>query len=185
MSLSGAAPDEPPEPPAYPEAVAAILDADLVILGPGSLYTSVLPNLLVPDIASALAATPAPVVYVANVATQPGETDGYSLDDHVEALEKHLGRQVVDMVDRMLWDLASRHAKLPIYKLLGAAREQYLNVIDMAWNNPDKQAEAEERPRDQVPHEVPVVTHDLVQFPREPAPGLARPPFVERDLLSE
>ncbi|MFN2252199.1 MAG: uridine diphosphate-N-acetylglucosamine-binding protein YvcK [Anaerolineae bacterium] len=89
---------EPPEPPAYPEAVSAILDADLVVLGPGSLYTSVLPNLLVPDIANAIAATAAPVLYVANVATQPGETDGYSLDDHVGAIEAHLGRQVVDLV---------------------------------------------------------------------------------------
>jgi len=89
---------EPDAPAAYPEAVAAILDADLIILGPGSLYTSVLPNLLVPDIAAALEATRAPVVYVANVATQPGETDGYSLQDHIEALRRHLGRPVIDVV---------------------------------------------------------------------------------------
>jgi uncharacterized cofD-like protein len=89
---------EPADPPAYPGAVAAILDADIVVLGPGSLYTSVLPNLLVPDIANALTTTRAPVVYVANVATQPGETDGYSLDDHVDALQRHLGRQVARMV---------------------------------------------------------------------------------------
>jgi len=87
---------EPGSPPAYPEAVAAILDADIVVLGPGSLYTSVLPNLLVPDIAHALAATAAPVVYVANVATQPGETDGYGLDEHLDAIHRHLGVRVVD-----------------------------------------------------------------------------------------
>jgi uncharacterized cofD-like protein len=89
---------EPAHPPAFPEAVNAILAADLVILGPGSLYTSVLPNLLVPDIAAALAATRAPVVYVANVATQPGETDGYSLSDHVEALERHIPAGIIDSV---------------------------------------------------------------------------------------
>ncbi|MCE7937750.1 hypothetical protein DCC79_11150 [bacterium] len=89
---------EPASPPAFPEAVAAILDADLVVLGPGSLYTSVLPNLLVPDIAAALAATAAPVVYVANVATQPGETDGYDLADHLDALRRHIGDAMVDYV---------------------------------------------------------------------------------------
>jgi len=89
---------EPHAPPAYPEAVAAILDADLVVLGPGSLYTSVLPNLLVPEITAALAATQAPVVYVANVATQPGETDGFGLADHVNALRRHIGDGIIDVV---------------------------------------------------------------------------------------
>lgn len=89
---------DPAAPPAFPEAVAAILDADLVVLGPGSLYTSVLPNLLVPDIAAAIEATRAPVLYVANVATQPGETDGYTLRAHVDAIRRHLGREVVDAV---------------------------------------------------------------------------------------
>lgn len=89
---------EPHAPPAYPEAVAAILDADLVVLGPGSLFTSVLPNLLVPGIAAAVAATSAPVVYVANVATQPGETDGYSLADHLTALKQHIGDGLIDYV---------------------------------------------------------------------------------------
>jgi uncharacterized cofD-like protein len=89
---------EPHAPPAYPEAVAAILDADLVVLGPGSLFTSVLPNLLVPGIAAAVAATSAPVVYVANVATQPGETDGYSLADHLNALKQHIGDGMIDYV---------------------------------------------------------------------------------------
>lgn len=89
---------EPAAPPAFPEAVNAILTADLVILGPGSLYTSVLPNLLVPDIAAALGATRAPVVYVANVATQPGETDGYSLSDHLRALERHIPPGIIDRV---------------------------------------------------------------------------------------
>ncbi|MFQ5459804.1 MAG: uridine diphosphate-N-acetylglucosamine-binding protein YvcK [Anaerolineae bacterium] len=89
---------DPSAPAAYPEAVAAILGADLVVVGPGSLYTSVLPNLLVPDLAAAMAATSARVAYVANVATQPGETDGYSLDDHMAALGRHLPGDVFDAV---------------------------------------------------------------------------------------
>ncbi len=76
---------------AYPEAVRAILDADLIVAGPGSLFTSVLPNLLVQDIARAVAASPAIKLYVCNVATQPGETDGFDVGAHVEALHRHVG----------------------------------------------------------------------------------------------
>ena len=82
---------EPDDAPAYPEAVRAILEADLIVAGPGSLYTSVLPNLLVREIAQAIAASRAVRVYVCNVATQLGETDGFSVADHVDALENHLG----------------------------------------------------------------------------------------------
>lgn len=75
----------------YPPSVRAILDAELVVAGPGSLYTSIIPNLLVEEIAQAVRATFAPRLYVCNVATQPGETEGYSLADHVTALEQHVG----------------------------------------------------------------------------------------------
>jgi uncharacterized cofD-like protein len=76
---------------AYPEAVRAILDADLIVAGPGSLFTSVLPNLLVQDVARAVAASAANKLYVCNVATQPGETDGFDVGAHVEALHRHVG----------------------------------------------------------------------------------------------
>lgn len=89
---------QPENPPAYPEAVQAILGADLIVAGPGSLYTSVIPNLLVPDIAQALAASRAKRVYVCNVATQPGETDGYSVQDHVAAVERHAGAGIFPIV---------------------------------------------------------------------------------------
>lgn len=72
-----------PEPAAHPPALAAIEAADLVLLGPGSLFTSVLPHLAVPEIAGALARTRALRVYVCNVMTQPGETDGFDAADHV------------------------------------------------------------------------------------------------------
>lgn len=88
----------PADAPAYPEAVSAILRADLIVIGPGSLYTSVMPNLLVRGILDALRATPAPVVYVCNVATQPGETDGYGVAEHVEALIRHVGEGLLDVV---------------------------------------------------------------------------------------
>jgi uncharacterized cofD-like protein len=77
---------------AYSESVRAILDADLVIIGPGSLFTSIIPNLLVQGIAEALRASNAYIVYVCNVATQPGETDDFTVADHVMALERHIGR---------------------------------------------------------------------------------------------
>ncbi|MBR5328758.1 MAG: YvcK family protein [Firmicutes bacterium] len=68
------------------DAVDAIINADVVLLGPGSLYTSVIPNLLVPGIVDALTQTTAPVWYVANIMTQRGETEGYDLSDHIEAI---------------------------------------------------------------------------------------------------
>ncbi len=89
---------EPDDPPAYPESIKAILNADMIIAGPGSLYTSVIPNLLVPGIAEALRASRALKVYVCNIATQPGETDGYDVDDHVAALERHAGRNLFHYV---------------------------------------------------------------------------------------
>lgn len=80
---------EPREPAPTPAAIAAIARADLIVLGPGSLFTSVLPNLLVPGIAKAVAAAPCPVVLVANAREQPGETEGRSLADHLDLLRAH------------------------------------------------------------------------------------------------
>ena len=79
----------PDDAPAYPGAVRALLEADVIVAGPGSLYTSILPNLLVRDVRKAIAASRALKVFVCNVATQLGETDRYSAGDHVAALEKH------------------------------------------------------------------------------------------------
>ena len=80
---------EPGAVRAYPGAIHAVLEADLIVFGPGSLYTSVMPNLLVPDLTEAIEASRAQKVYVCNTATQPGETDGYSVMDHVSAIERH------------------------------------------------------------------------------------------------
>jgi uncharacterized cofD-like protein len=88
----------PPEAHAYSESQEAILDADLVIIGPGSLFTSILPNLLVKGIAEALRGTNAYVMYICNVATQAGETDGFTVAEHVMALERHVGRGLFQLV---------------------------------------------------------------------------------------
>ena len=89
---------EPNNPPAYPRVIREILSADLIIIGPGSLYTSILPNLLVPDITKAIHASRGLKIYVCNVAAQHGETDGYSCVDHIEALERHIGSGLFDIV---------------------------------------------------------------------------------------
>jgi uncharacterized cofD-like protein len=89
---------EPNTPPGFPKAIQAILAADLVIIGPGSLYTSILPNLLVPDIADSIRSSRALKLYVCNVATQPGETDGYSCGDHIRTIQEHAGEYLFDIV---------------------------------------------------------------------------------------
>src|SRR5882757_8856624 len=83
---------------ALPLAIEAIKEADLILLGPGSLYTSILPNLLIPEIANAIANSKAPRVYIANLMTQPGETSGYALADHLNAIREHASRRVIDWV---------------------------------------------------------------------------------------
>ena len=90
---------EPANCKALPDVITAIKGADLIILGPGSLYTSVIPNLLIDEIAEAIGESSAKKIYVCNIMTQPGETDDYNVSDHVKALIKHAGgRKIVDAV---------------------------------------------------------------------------------------
>ncbi len=79
-----------------PEAVKAIIEADIIVLGPGSLYTSILPNLLISGIKDSLVASKAIKVYVCNVMTQPGETDGFTASDHISALVNHSDPRVIN-----------------------------------------------------------------------------------------
>ena len=88
----------PADPPACPQAVQAVAEADWVVLGPGSWFTSVLPHLLVPGLASALIATPARRVVTLNLAPQPGETEGFSPRAHLEVLASHAPDLTVDVV---------------------------------------------------------------------------------------
>jgi uncharacterized cofD-like protein len=89
---------EPEDVRAYPPALRAIFQADLILIGPGSLFTSILPNMLVPDLAEALRRSKAPKVYICNLATQPGETDNYSVAEHVFAIMQHVSSDCIDIV---------------------------------------------------------------------------------------
>jgi uncharacterized cofD-like protein len=112
---------EPSDVRASRDALRAIAEADLVVLGPGSLYTSLLATVLVPELRAALATSEALRVYVANVATQAGETEGYDLADHVEALAAHGFGDLVDIV------LANSH-------LVGGGPDAELGVpVKLRW----------------------------------------------------
>ena len=89
---------DPANTPAFPPAIAAVLNADLIIIGPGSLYSSLLPNLLVRDLADALRASQALKFFICNVATERGETDHYNCLDHVRVVEEHVGQDIFDLV---------------------------------------------------------------------------------------
>lgn len=89
---------EPDDAPAFPPVIQALLNAEVIVVGPGSLYTSLLPNLLVHDLLASLRASRAIKIYVCNIATQEGETDSFSVFDHVRALEEHIGSDVFDVI---------------------------------------------------------------------------------------
>lgn len=93
---------------AYPPALQAIFQADLIVLGPGSLYTSILPNLLVSDLAAALYRSRALKIYICNLAIQPGETDNYSVADHVNTILHHTSHKIIDVV------LANDNLSVPV-----------------------------------------------------------------------
>jgi uncharacterized cofD-like protein len=89
---------EPEDVEALPEAVQALREADAILIGPGSLYTSILPNLIVPKLAEAIIQSDAVKLFVCNVMTQPGETDNYSVSDHLTAIHAHIGHHLFDYV---------------------------------------------------------------------------------------
>lgn len=89
---------EPEHVEPLPEALEAIQQADAILIGPGSLYTSILPNLLVPKLAEAIVSSEAIKMFVCNVMTQPGETDNYTVSDHLQAVYDHIGLHLFDYV---------------------------------------------------------------------------------------
>lgn len=113
---------EPEAPAAYPPVLEAIASADLVVIGPGSLYTSVIPNLLVSGIVDALAACPGRVVYICNVANQRGETSGMDAADHVRALIDH-GLSRIDAVIVHDTDVAPPPVNVPAVAAGAAVRD--------------------------------------------------------------
>ncbi len=142
-----------PEPQAYSGSIEAILNADIVVLGPGSLFTSILPNLLIKEISAAVRATKAYKIYICNIATQPGETDTFSVADHVLALEKYIGRGVFQLVlanNSYPVENAGRntHYVTPApahHEILQRYEVQYVDLVDpeRPWrHDPHKLAEA-------------------------------------------
>jgi len=89
---------EPNNPPAFPKAISSILNADVIVVGPGSLFTSILPNLLVPDLTAAIRASRALKIFVVNIATQPGETDDMDCSDHIRIIEEHSGQDLFNVI---------------------------------------------------------------------------------------
>lgn len=89
---------EPDNAPAFPPVIKALLTADAIVVGPGSLYTSILPNLLVHDLLASIRASRAVKIYVCNIATQAGETDSFTCYDHLRALEGHVGEDLFDVI---------------------------------------------------------------------------------------
>lgn len=89
---------EPENVQPLPEVLEAIRQTDAILVGPGSLYTSILPNLIVPGVADALVESDAIKIFICNVMTQPGETDGYSVSDHLQAIHDHVGHHLFDYV---------------------------------------------------------------------------------------
>jgi uncharacterized cofD-like protein len=134
----------PPDPPAVPEAIAAVRDADWIVFGPGSWFTSVLPHLLVPDLVAALQNTRASRMVVLNLVPQPGETEGFSPHRHLEVLADHAPGLTVDVV---LADRAAVRSVNDLEKaagLLGArlALSDVAHAPDGATHDPARLAEA-------------------------------------------
>jgi uncharacterized cofD-like protein len=120
---------EPANVPAYPLAVKAILKADLVAIGPGSLYTSILPNLLVPEIAQALIRTRAKKLFICNLATQPGETDNYGVADHVEAINRHVAMKTGE--DGPFLDLVLANNNLSVPPGIGGGNTIFVHPVPL------------------------------------------------------
>lgn len=137
-------------------ALDAIHDADAVVLGPGSLYTSVLPNLLVQGVADALRQTQAVKIYICNVMTQPGETDGFSASQHVKAIYDHIGPGIIDYVVVNVQEVASNLKE--VYARQGA----YPVVADVA----ELEALGVKTVRANLISETNLVRHDPLQLSR-------------------
>lgn len=137
---------EPENVEAPEEAIEKILDAELIILGPGSLYTSIIPNLLVKDIREAIIKTDAYKLYICNVMTQYGETDGYSASEHIKALYKIVGKPFLDAVivntgipeDKIIKKYMKEHSEPVVADVGNLARlgiKVYAkNLLNTSWN---------------------------------------------------
>jgi uncharacterized cofD-like protein len=148
---------KPSAPAALPGVLKAIAEAEVIIIGPGSLYTSILPNLLVPEIGEAIKATSATKIYVCNVMTQGNETIGYKASDHVRAILRHIGQDVIDIAlvnsTKVPDDVLSRYRKtgadwvepdVSAIEMLGVRPIQgnFVDITNVVRHNPHKLAQA-------------------------------------------
>jgi uncharacterized cofD-like protein len=124
---------EPDDASAFPPVIKALLNADIIVVGPGSLYTSLLPNLLVHDLLAAMQSSRAIKIYVCNIATQSGETDFFTCYDHVRALENHVGEDLFDIIlcnDNYESDIGSSQWVRADEKILSDSRSHCANLVD-------------------------------------------------------
>lgn len=140
-----------------PETLKAIQEADAIVLGPGSLYTSIIPNLLVKGVAESITKAQAPVIYISNIMTEKGETDGFTAADHLQVIKRHLNQQLVDyviinsgVIDEHRLSRYRQEKAIPVppaYEDIQAMRikivkEDLVSHDDVAWHDSDKLARA-------------------------------------------
>jgi uncharacterized cofD-like protein len=163
----------------WPDALRALINADAIVVGPGSLYTSVLPNLLVDGVTSTLTAVRGARIVVMNLMTQPGETDGLSFDDHLRVLREHTGR---DLFDYVLVNRAQpTAAQLAPYRSEGAELLRCEGHLPSAGNAELIEADLLDTNSDQVRHDgakLAAVIVAIAQQWRHPVYDRARPTAV-------
>lgn len=111
----------------YPPVIDKISDADLVLIGPGDLYTSIIPNLLVPGVADALRQTPARLAYILNIMTKFGETEEFSGEDFIDVVEKHIGRKIDEIIQN------SQRPPPEVVEAYAAQKSIFVDFRDPRW----------------------------------------------------
>ena len=144
---------EPDHPKPAEEVIEAIEDAHIILLGPGSLYTSIIPNLLVKEVSEAIQRSKAEKIYIANMMSQPGETTGFTIEDHIEELEKFIGKTTLNKVIVNNEDVPEEYLKKYIED---GAHMLKLNIGHPIW----KRIQRIEAPLVQVNHEKQFIRHN-------------------------
>jgi uncharacterized cofD-like protein len=149
-------------------ALRALINADVIVLGPGSLYTSILPNLLVDAVASTLSAVRGVRIVVGNLMTQPGETDGTTLDDHLRVLREHTGYDLFDYV--LLNRTPPTEAQLARYRLEGAELLRHDDPLPSAGGAEIILADLLDTGSDRVRHDSDKLASAILEIARRPLP---------------